>query len=364
MRIVRFALFGAITGLLCLASACARTPDQPMTTADFTFESSGQTLSGRIDLPPSGKAEALIIFVHGYGPTDIRGWDMYRELRTRFADIGIASVTWDKPGQGLSEGAFDINQPVAESAQEVLDAAAYLRASGVPGAENMGIWGISRAGWIAPIAMSQDNGFSFWISVSGTTAEDNFFYLVMSNLPYEGGSLAEAEALAAEWKRGFDVFRTGGSFDKYRAETANLWANEYISRMMNGGYSREAYETAQADYLAGRSDPPLDPETGMWIYVTGFDEMLSGLDVDVLALFGERDLNIDWRKVRALYGATIGENPDASLTVREFADANHNIDLAETGSLSEMETMSERVKADGYYDVQVEWLKENVLDLR
>src|SRR6187551_1208890 len=120
-----------------LACAPARAADQPMTTADFEFVSAGRTLSGVLDQPAGGEARALVIFVHGYGPTDVRGWHLFEDLRTRFAALGVAGLVWDKPGQGRSEGAFDIDQPVAESAQEVLDAIAEARRRKVPGVQRI-----------------------------------------------------------------------------------------------------------------------------------------------------------------------------------------------------------------------------------
>ena len=149
-----------------------------MVTKDFEFVSGNKKLSGFIDQPVKGKARALIVFVHGSGMTDIRRENRYSDLRVRFAELGIASATWDKPGCGRSEGTFDDNQPVKESAQEVLDAVGYLRAAKVPGWEKIGIWATSRGGWVAPIALSQDPEIRFWISMSGTPAEDNKYYFV------------------------------------------------------------------------------------------------------------------------------------------------------------------------------------------
>ncbi len=356
----RVASLWSVALLLASCSAAADDPT-PYTTSDFEFVSGGRNLSGIIDQPTHCEARALVIFVHGYGNTDVRGWNMYSDLRTRFSELGIASATWDKPGQGRSEGEFDINQAVDDSAREVLDAIAHLRANEVPGWKHIGLWGISRAGWIVPIAISQDPGIKFWISVSGVTAEDNYFYLLKSNLPIEGRTGQEAEALMAEWKRGFEIFRAGGSYEDYRAATRNLRNDPFIKRMMGKGYTKEEYESEQASYLGGESEVQLDEETGMPVYVRNFDEMLRGLNIDVLALFGEKDRNVDWRKTRALYEATIGENPDATLTVRSFPDGNHNIDRSETGSIREMSDMQERVKAAGYYDVQIEWLKGSAL---
>ena len=99
-----------IFALLGFATARAADAAAPMATTDFAFVSAGRTLSGVLDQPAGGEARALVIFVHGYGPTDVRGWRLFEDLRTRFAALGVASLVWDKPGQGRSEGAFDIDQ--------------------------------------------------------------------------------------------------------------------------------------------------------------------------------------------------------------------------------------------------------------
>lgn len=333
----------------------------PVTLSDFSFVSQGLTLSGVISQPAQGTAWALIVFVHGYGKTDTRGWNMYADLRSRFAGLGIASATWDKPGQGRSEGTFDINQPVASSAREVLDAIAHLRSQKIPGAGKIGIWGISRAGWIAPLALAQDPEIAFWISVSGVTAEDNYFYLLESNLPYEGSTVAEAKALMGGWKHTFQLFRTGAPYEDYQAAARELRANAYLSRMGFVEYSRESYEREQAQYRSAPEPRPVDRETGMPIHIQNFDTLLSTLNLPVLALFGEKDLNVDWRKTCALYEATIGRNPKASLTVHSFPDGNHNLDVCENGSMREMQGTTPRRKCAGYYEAQIDWLRKQVL---
>jgi uncharacterized protein len=357
-----FRILAFFCAALVLPSYGSERKDTFLTTTDFEFGSNGGKLSGVISQPVDREAKALIVFVHGYGNTDVRGWNMYADLRSRFAELGIASMTWDKPGQGRSEGKFDINQPVDSSAREVLDAVAYLRAKKIPGAGKIGIWGLSRAGWIAPIAMARDADIKFWISVSGVTAEDNYFYLLKSNLPHEGSTVEEAEALMQEWKRGFELLRTGGSYEEYRSATRNRRGNPYLVRMAGVGFSRAAYEREQVEFRGAERRRRTEMDTGMPLYLLDFDTMLSGLNIPVLALFGEKDLNVDWRKTRALYETTIGKNPKATLTVRTFASGNHNIDVCETGSMREMQSMVTRRKCDGYYAAQIEWLKTLVLD--
>ena len=354
----------ALLVALCACTDSQATTDlklnfNPGTTVDIEFESDGTELSGILDVPVQ-PAQALVIFVHGYGETDVRGWNMYATLRKQFNALGIATATWDKPGQGRSRGTFDINQPVPESAAEVVAAANYLRAVQAPGSDYMGIWGVSRGGWIAPIALSQDDEMKFWISVSGVTAEDNFPYLLLSNLPYEGGTAEEAELLGQEWREGCELLRTDGSYQDYQAATSSLRSNEYITRMRGGWPSWLEFQAQQANCQSGVC-PQVDDEMCSYIHIENFDGMLAALDVDVLALFGEKDLNVDWRKTRAFYQATIAENQDASLTIKTFADADHNINVSETGSIKEMQTMRSATKSEGFYQTQLDWLRERVL---
>src|SRR5438552_1265843 len=89
--------------LLCAPGYGSGNSNASMVTRDFEFLSGNKRLSGVIDQPVKGKARALIVFVHGSGVTDIRRENRYSDLRQRFAELGIASVTWDKPGRGRSE---------------------------------------------------------------------------------------------------------------------------------------------------------------------------------------------------------------------------------------------------------------------
>ena len=174
MRMLLLSLVGIISWL-SVATA------QPLTTSQVSFEANGQELVGLLDVPTDGEAKAVVIFVHGYGATNVVEQNWYYRLRATFAARGIASLVWDKPGNGQSEGEFDINQPVASSAREVLAAAAFLRDQNVPGSDKIGFWGVSRAGWIVPLAMSQDPGLAFWMSASGTDDKESFGYLLRTN---------------------------------------------------------------------------------------------------------------------------------------------------------------------------------------
>jgi fermentation-respiration switch protein FrsA (DUF1100 family) len=98
------------------------------------------------------------------------------------------------------------------------------------------------------------------------------------------------------------------------------------------------------------------------IYVPHFQHMLARVNVPVLAIFGEKDRNVNWRNTVALYSETIDKNPNASLTIKTFPDGNHNLQQARTGGLREMLQMSEHRASAGYYEAMADWLRTKVLE--
>jgi pimeloyl-ACP methyl ester carboxylesterase len=331
-----------------------------MTTQSFEFVSNGNRLSGFVDVPAGGAARAMIVIIHGYGKTDVAGRTSYYDLRSRFTQLGISTLIWDKPGCGESQGTFDADQPVESSATEVLDAIRRARESKLPGSQKVGLWVISRAGWIAPLAITQDPKIAFWISVSGTDDKENFSYLLESNLRIEGRTEAEIKLLLGEWRRGFEITSQGGTFEDYLAATQTLRHDPFMV-FLSGGKDEDkaAFLAEQKQFLSGTFQ--VDKASGLMIYVPNFEHMLARVNVPVLAIFGEKDRNVNWRNTVALYSGTIGKNPNSNLTIRTFPDGNHNLQQAQTGGLREMLQMSEHRASGGYFEAMADWLRMSAL---
>lgn len=334
--------------------------EEAFTTERFYFVSDGNRLSGLLDTPIDAEPTATIVLVHGYGSTNVVAQNWYYDMRARFASHGLAFLIWDKPGCGESEGVFDINQSVQSSAVEVADAIRELRLRDVPSSDRIGLWGISRAGWIAPLAIEADPSISFWISVSGTEDKENFKYLLETNFRIEGRSAEETERLVSAWQSSFDTLRKGGTYDDYLDADRNLRKDPFYQYLTNGGnpWDRNGFLKEQKRYLSGEIE--VDEETGLMIYVPQFRETLNAINMPVLAMFGEKDSNVDWRKTVALYKETIGKNPDASLTIKTFPDGNHVIQKCETGGVREMNESGGRASySDGYYETMINWMQEH-----
>ena len=229
-------------------------------------------------------------------------WNSFAGVRRMFTELGINVVVWDKPGCGASEGEFDINQPVASSADEVVTAVHALRAQGIEGSQRMGLWGSSRAGWIAPAgdpggAIPSASGSPSAASTTRRTPAT----CSRGTLPIEGplrrGDGTLGERMAAEHRhrsarRQLRGVRRSGCRDE-RGSVLPVHG-------VGGASTEESFRTLQAQFESGVYN--YDPVSRLAVYVPEFPELLSSLDIPVLALFGELDTNVDWRQTAALYG--------------------------------------------------------------
>ena len=323
-------------------------------TETIEFVSDGNRLVGLLDTPDIGDARSLLVIVHGDGPTNVVQQNWYLTLRQRMTAIGISTFVWDKPGCGQSEGTYDADRAVGAAAGEVRAAIRHLRAHEVPGSASIGFWGISRAGWVVPLVIAQEPKASFWISVSGTDEMESFGYLLKENLRIEGRTEAETGQLYSEWMAANRVTQSGGTYEEVKGAAPSFWADPFMSEFFPE-QTREEFERYQGTLLA--SNPAYDEETGLRLYVKDLDEVLRRVGCPVLAIFGEKDRNIDWRETMALYERTIGVHEPSRLTIETFADGNHNLMKCETGGWREtMANLGTAEPCDGYYDAMVDWL--------
>jgi alpha-beta hydrolase superfamily lysophospholipase len=328
---------------------------------NFEFQCNGKKLNGFVSFPEGGEPSGIVILVPGYGKTDVRAHNWYFDsLRVNFTRLGLACCEWDKPGCGESGGVFDINQPVQSSAKEVLAAIEELKSRNIPGSKRIGLWGISRAGWICPLVIEECPSIAFWISISGTDDKENFGYLLESNFRIEGRSETQTNILVSEWRNGNDLFRKGGSFEEYQKATEILRKDTFWLSVSGEQYTQEGWVRNQKQFFNEHNE--FDEETGLMIYVPNFRKTLKKIDCPVLAIFGEKDANVDWRKTMALYKETIGRNKNARLTMKTLPDCNHSMIKCKTGGIHE--SMNKWEFGDGYLETIRTWVIGNGLGRR
>jgi uncharacterized protein len=327
----------------------------------FEFEFKGNTLNGLIETPIDKVSNSLIIIVPGSGRTNFVEGNWYSELRTYFVSLGISCCFWDKTGCGKSEGKFDegLEHPIEKSADEIIAAINKLKMEKIPGSEKIGLWGLSRAGWVCPWVIKKYPSIAYWISVSSPDDNDQSVYQLKSNLILTGYSESEAKLLTDEYWKGETIFQCGGSFEEYCNVTENM-RKDSICVYQAGKTVREKYYFYQKKFLELRF--AVDCISGKVDGNPGFRKAVSLIKCPVLAIFGEKDSQVNWRNTIKFYRETIGANEYSDLTIKTLPDCNHNIQKCKTGAKGEDLSEFNFNVCDGYYDTMTNWIKKNGID--
>lgn len=325
-------------------------------TDTFRFVFEGKKRVGIIDFPTDKQPISIIILVPGDGQTNL-DFGLFKDLRSHFVQMGLACCVWDKAGCGKSEGKYDDQQTVQNSAKEFITAITELKRLKIKGSNNIGLWGISRGGWIAPLIMAEENSITFWISVSGVDDKDNNTYLLEKNLIIQGWSEDSVKLLISEYRAGNRLFWQGGSYDDYVKATKDLYKNSFYKKLHGEQYSKDEYMKDQTEAMKKYK---FDNETASIILVPNFSEIISKVQCPVLAIFGEKDSQVDWQKTMTFYKSTIGVNPKTELTIKTFPNCGHPMLKCKTcGTDYEDLKLFNYQPCDNYYETMEIWLKEH-----
>ncbi len=137
--------------------------DQPVRTASrigtevpIRFESDGEQLTARLDLPEGPGPHPAIVLLHGSG-SDAGTEYLYNG--DFFVAHGIAALVYDKRGTGRSGGAYTFDYQ--QLARDAVAAVRLLRARPEIDPGRIGLAGYSQGGWVAPLAASLSDDVKF-----------------------------------------------------------------------------------------------------------------------------------------------------------------------------------------------------------
>jgi dienelactone hydrolase len=146
---------------------------QDYRTEELRFKSGAVTLAGTLYLPPGNGPFPAMVNVHGSGRATRD--DTWPQAMARvFLDEGVAVFLYDKRGVAESEGDYvpgpaAINNVSPENlerlASDARAAAATLAAR--KDVAKVGLYGISQAGWIMPLAAASSKDVKFMVVASG-----------------------------------------------------------------------------------------------------------------------------------------------------------------------------------------------------
>ena len=345
---------GEVTGLVLKE---AGHPDQIAKKArlyeeeEVTFQNGDVTLGGKLLIPSTKGPHPAVILLHGSGPQDRNG--EYSEIRfvaDHFARHGIAALIYDKRGFGASTGNW-ATASFGDFARDALAGLKLLQSRKDIRPKQVGLWGISQAGWVMTTATSMSQDIAFIISVSaggsGYTPAQQNNYNIETEMRADGFSQDDIDQVLTSYNLFYDVVRAGEGGDAAKLDAAVRQAqkNEKLK-----------------DWL-----PPLSSEIdwkkrGQWFLALDIDfnpvPLWERYDGPVLGIFGELDSSTPVRQVVPILGRSLASRKNTDYAIKVFPKASHDIFEAETGS--ESETPRLRRYVPGYFDTMTDWLRSRL----
>lgn len=320
------------------AHAAAREPCiPPAGTSSIEFRSAGNTLRGFIDLPAWRAKHPAILMVLGGGDSDVTVDDYLVEVRKAFRQAGIATLLWDKAGNGCSSGKYSSALPIQERATETLAALDMLKQRDDIDARRIGVWGFSQGGWVAPMAAvrSKDIAYLILVNGAGKDALSQGAYLSVGLLRAAGVNEAEATQAYATLRRSLAVLRAGGTAEDSLAVAKDL--QKYPA--LRPTFRLDEAGAGELQSLLAR------PE---WSYTA--EEFLQQVNLPTLAIFGKRDTIVDGSESADVYRRAFERAGNRDLTIEFFDDADHY--------MFQPEQQGQKRFARGYIHTMIEWLED------
>ena len=185
----------------------------PIAREEVSFKNGDVTLAGTLLLPPSKAKRPAVVFTHG-GGAQLR--EVMWGLGYLYAARGFAVLSYDKRGVGKSTGNWG-EASFEDLADDAVAGARFLQARTDIAANQIGFWGLSQGGWIAPLAASRfpDGAFAIALSGGGLSPAETELFDSEYELTKAGYAANEIKEALAFQRLKNDIIASKDKWDEY-----------------------------------------------------------------------------------------------------------------------------------------------------
>ncbi|WP_079702322.1 alpha/beta hydrolase family protein [Daejeonella lutea] len=308
-----------LTKTLIPASKRPQEPKPPFSyyTEDLTFRNSAANISlaGTLTLPAKDGNYPAVILIGGSGPQnrdgEIAGHKPLLVLADHLTKNGIAVFRFDDRGVGKSEGNFQ-TASIPDFTSDVESALAYLKTRKEINKQKIGLVGHSEGGIIAPMLAAKSPDVKFIVMLAGP------------GLPGYKLLLLQMEKMQ----------RAMGVPDKMVQESAKFYGEAY-QMIWESPENDPSLKTRVGKYVTfqmgiqapeGAANGVVSSITNPWmVSFLKYDPVpvLSRVKIPVLALTGEKDVQVLPAENLAGIKNILTESGNKNFTVKEYPGLNH-----------------------------------------
>jgi uncharacterized protein len=301
------------------------------------------TLAGTFTYPEKGDNFPAVVLITGSGPQDrdeaLLGHKPFLVLSDYLTRHGIAVLRFDDRGIGKSTGNFG-SATTKDFATDALACIEYLKTRKEVDKKHIGLLGHSEGGIIAPMAAMQSKDVSFIVMMAGTGINGEKILELQSKL------IAKAEGESDEninkmMKFNIKLYKIA------MQEEDSSKASAQMHKVLDDFYSSIS---DSAKNLPENSKEGLYAQTksllSPWFrFFLSYEpkESLSKLKIPVLAINGEKDLQVPPKENLAAIERALKKAGNIHYKVMEFPKLNHLFQTSETGSPTEYGKIEETI---------------------
>jgi pimeloyl-ACP methyl ester carboxylesterase len=341
----------------------ASEPPPPYRVEDVVFHNDTLTLAGTLTLPPKEGRHPAVVMITGSGAQnrdeELFGFKPFKIIADYFTRHGIAVLRYDDRGVGGSSGSTS-ESTTSDFATDVLAALKYLQTRPDINPKEIGLCGHSEGGIVAPLAASRSKDVAFIVLIAGPGVDGERILLAQAELIMRADSASEQEindALSVN-KRIYEIVKSGKDLASFRPELENQVRREVDAMKPE---RRESIKDADA-YIKARVDATIKQVQNPWFkYFLTYDPepALEKVRCPVLALFGERDLQVPAEMDKTAMEKALRKGGNKDFTMKIMPKANHLFLTAVTGSPSEYATMKKEF-VPGFLETMTDWILRHV----
>jgi pimeloyl-ACP methyl ester carboxylesterase len=332
----------------------------PYETDEVVIKNGDVTLGGTLSLPANGAPSPALVFITGSGAQDrdedVLGFKVFKILADHLTRNGFAVLRLDDRGVGKSTG--NLAKSTSEDfAGDALAAVAYLKTHKGIDPARIGLLGHSEGGLVAPLAATRSRDVAFIVLMSGPSLTGERIMLEQNYLVLraEGAPEADIKENGEIQRMLFAAVKTDQGWDEVDAAIRrSLLAR--IARMT--AEERKGIPDAEA-VAAQRAAAQIAGYKTLWFkYFLTYDPapVLAKVICPVLALFGEKDVQVPAEMNRKEMVAAFERGGNKAAVTKIIAGANHLYQAAKTGGVGEYASLP-KAFAPEFLDTLIVWLK-------